>query len=153
VLERRNVRGVTADEFGGPVDIITVDLSFIGLGKVLAVLWGLIRPGGAIVALVKPQFEAGPKAAKRGVVRDPAVHEEVLHRVIAEAEAAGFRVLAATYSPIAGPEGNLEYFLHLEAAAEPSRALDIAGIVRAAHARVPRRGRPPGAQAGVGMGR
>jgi 23S rRNA (cytidine1920-2'-O)/16S rRNA (cytidine1409-2'-O)-methyltransferase len=153
VLERRNVRSLAADELGGPVDMITVDLSFIGLGKVLPVLRGVIRPGGAVVALVKPQFEAGPKAAKRGVVRDPAVHEEVLRRVIAEAESAGFRAVDATYSPIAGPEGNLEYFLRLDASPGPSRPPDVAAVVRAAHARVPRRGAPVRARAGAGGAR
>jgi 23S rRNA (cytidine1920-2'-O)/16S rRNA (cytidine1409-2'-O)-methyltransferase len=153
VVEGRNIRSLVADEVGGPVDVITVDLSFIGLGKVLPILRGLVRPGGAVVALVKPQFEAGPKAAKRGVVRDPDVHEEVLRRVIAAAEAAGFRTLDATYSPIAGPEGNLEYFLHLEASAEPGQAVDVGGVVRTAHARVPRRGGSLGTAAAGRTGR
>jgi 23S rRNA (cytidine1920-2'-O)/16S rRNA (cytidine1409-2'-O)-methyltransferase len=151
-LEGRNIRSLVADEVGGPVDVITVDLSFIGLDKVLPVLRGVVRSGGAVVALVKPQFEAGPKAAKRGVVRDPDVHEDVLRRVIAGAEAAGFRVVDATYSPLAGPEGNLEYFLHLEASGQRSRSLDIGAIVRLAHERVSRRGGPSGKTAGVGSG-
>ncbi len=140
VLERRDARSVAAEELGGPVDIATVDVSFIGLGKVLATLRALVRDGGAVVALVKPQFEVGPKAAKRGVVRDATVHEDVLRRVMTQAEAAGFRLLSATHSPIAGPEGNLEYFLHIEAGSGPSRPVDIAGVVRTAHETVPRRG-------------
>jgi 23S rRNA (cytidine1920-2'-O)/16S rRNA (cytidine1409-2'-O)-methyltransferase len=140
VLERRNIRGLAVDAVDGPVDIVTVDLSFIGLGKVLPVLRALLRPGGTVVALVKPQFEAGPKAAPRGVVRDAAVHEAVLRRVIADAAAVGLTTVGATHSPIAGPEGNLEYFLHLEASGGPSRMPDIAAVVRTAHARVPRRG-------------
>lgn len=153
VLEGRNIRRLVADEVGGPVDLITLDLSFIGLGKVLPVLRGVLRPEGAVIALVKPQFEAGPKAAKRGVVRDADVHTEVLRRVIAEAEAAGFRAVDATYSPIAGPEGNLEYFLHLEASTEPSRPLDTGAVVRTAHERVSRRGGSRGKTSGVGIGR
>jgi 23S rRNA (cytidine1920-2'-O)/16S rRNA (cytidine1409-2'-O)-methyltransferase len=141
-LERRDVRSVRPDDLGGPVDVATVDVSFIGLGKVLPALRALVRPGAAVLALVKPQFEAGPKAAKRGVVRDPAVHEEVLRRVIAQAETAGFRVLDATYSPIAGPDGNLEYFLRLEAAPGASQTVDVAAVIRSAHATVPRRGVP-----------
>ncbi len=140
VLERRDVRSVAPEELGGPADVATVDISFIGLGKVLNTLRTLVRSGGAVVALVKPQFEAGPKAAKRGVVRDATVHEDVLRRVMSQAEAAGFRPLGATHSPIAGPEGNLEYFLHIEAGSGPSRPVDIAAVVRTAHERVPRRG-------------
>src|SRR3990170_5538913 len=123
VLERRDVRSVSAEELGGPVDIATADLSFIGLGKVLAALRALVRSGGAVVALVKPQFEAGPRAAKRGVVREAGVHEDVLRGVISQAEAAGLRLLDAAYSPIAGPEGNLEYFFHLEVGSGPSSSL------------------------------
>ena len=140
VLERRDARSVSAEELGGPVDIATADLSFIGLGKVLAALRALVRSGGAVVALVKPQFEAGPRAAKRGVVREAGVHEDVLRRVLSQAEAAGFRLLDAAYSPIAGPEGNLEYFFHLDVGSGPSRPVDISDVVRTAHERVPRRG-------------
>lgn len=140
VLERRNARSVGLHDLDGPVDIATVDVSFIGLGRLLPTLRILVRAGGTLVALVKPQFEAGPKAAKRGVVRDAAVHEDVLRRVISQAEAAGFRLLNAVHSPIAGPEGNLEYFLHLEASPGASRPVDITAVVRMAHERVPRRG-------------
>ena len=144
VLERRDIRGVAAEELGGAVDIATIDVSFIGLGKVLAALRALVHLGGTVVALVKPQFEAGPKAAKHGVVRDAAVHEEVLRRVMSQAGAAGLRLLEATYSPIAGPEGNLEYFLHLATGSGPSGAIDVAAVVRGAHESVPRRGQRTG---------
>jgi len=140
VLERRDVRSVAAEELGGAVDIATADFSFIGLGKVLAALRALVRSGGSVVALVKPQFEAGPRAAKRGVVREAAVHEDVLRRVIGQAEATDFHVLDATHSPIAGPDGNLEYFLRLEAGPGPSSPVDVAGAVQTAHELVPRRG-------------
>ena len=140
VLERRDVRGVTPEELGGAVDLAVVDVAFIGLGKIMPVLRALVRSGGTVVALVKPQFEAGPRAAKRGVVRDAAVHEDVLRRVKSQAEASGLRLLTAVHSPLAGPEGNIEFFFHLEADPGPAVSVDIAGIVRTAHERVPRRG-------------
>lgn len=142
VFEHRDIRGLVREELGGPVDLATVDVSFIGLGKVLPALRPLLRSGGISVVLVKPQFEAGPKLAKRGVVRDAAVHEDVLRQVITQAEGAGFRVLDVTYSPLAGPDGNLEYFLRLDATPGVSSAVDVAAVVRSAHATVPRRGMP-----------
>src|SRR3990170_8768549 len=86
VLERRDVRSVAPEELGGAVDLAVVDVAFIGLGKVMPVLRTLLRSGGTVVALVKPQFEAGPRAARRGVVRDAAGHEDVLRRVLSQAE-------------------------------------------------------------------
>src|SRR3990172_5827280 len=103
VLERRDARSVSAEELDGVVDMAVVDVAFIGLGKILPVLRTLVRLGGAVVALVKPQFEAGPRAVKRGVVREAGVHEDVLRRVMSQAEVAGFRVLDVTHSPIPGP--------------------------------------------------
>ncbi|MDP3768574.1 MAG: TlyA family RNA methyltransferase, partial [Dehalococcoidia bacterium] len=100
----------------------------------------LVREGASVVTLVKPQFEAGPKAAKRGVVREAAVHLEVLREVAARAAASGFSVLDATYSPIAGPDGNIEYFLHLRAVPGEARGPDLASVVSAAHAAVRRKG-------------
>jgi len=145
VLERRDVRTVDAAMLGGPVDLVTVDVSFISLGKVLPAVRRLVRPGGGVVALVKPQFEAGPRAARGGVVRDAAVHRRVLARVARQAEESGFTVAGATYSPIAGPDGNLEFFLSLRAE-EPAGArstpgeVDMDALVQTAHAVVPRRG-------------
>jgi 23S rRNA (cytidine1920-2'-O)/16S rRNA (cytidine1409-2'-O)-methyltransferase len=143
-LERHDVRDLAPEALDGPVDLVTVDVSFISLGKVLPAVRRLVREGGTVVALVKPQFEAGPKAAKKGVVRDPAVHRAVLARVAAQAAAAGFTVLGATYSPIAGPDGNLEFFLHLGAVAPPDArgvgAAELDAVVAEGHARVARRG-------------
>lgn len=141
-LEQQDVRDLDPADLDGPVDVVTVDVSFISLGKVLPAVRGLVRPGGTVVALVKPQFEAGPKAAKRGVVRDPAVHREVLARVMSAAEQAAFSVLDVTHSPIAGPDGNLEFFLHLRAAPGERRPVDLEAVVNAAHAAVPRKGVP-----------
>jgi len=141
-LERHDVREVEASMLGGPVDLVTVDVSFISLGKVLPAVRRLVRPGGSAIALVKPQFEAGPKAAKRGVVRDAAVHRNVLARVARQAAETGFAVVGATHSPIAGPDGNIEYFLHLRADQTIARPLDLEAVVETAHAVVPRKGVP-----------
>ncbi len=140
VLEQRDVRHVSLDELDGPVDVATVDVSFISLGKVLPAVRSLVARGGTVVALVKPQFEAGPKAAKRGVVRDAAVHGQVLRRVIAQAEGAGLSVIAATYSPVAGPDGNLEFFLLLENVSGRSHPVGVEAVVAAAHGAVRRKG-------------
>jgi 23S rRNA (cytidine1920-2'-O)/16S rRNA (cytidine1409-2'-O)-methyltransferase len=134
VLERTNIRNVDASVAGAPFDIAVVDVSFIGLGKVLPHLADLLTAAGEVVALVKPQFEAGKsRVGKRGVVRDPAVHADVLETVAREAEAVGFLVRGATWSPITGPEGNIEFLLRLSRAGEPL-GVDYAEVVREAHA-------------------
>lgn len=139
-LEERDVRDVRIEDLGGPVDLAAVDVSFISLAKVLPAVGRLVREGASVVTLVKPQFEAGPKAAKRGVVREAAVHLEVLREVVSRAAESGFSVLDATYSPIAGPDGNIEYFLHLRTTPGDSRTVDLAAVVSAAHAAVRRKG-------------
>jgi 23S rRNA (cytidine1920-2'-O)/16S rRNA (cytidine1409-2'-O)-methyltransferase len=141
-LERRDIRDVTPGDLGGAADLATVDVAFISLTKVLAVVASLLRPDGSLIVLVKPQFEAGPKLARRGVVRDAGVHREVLTRVLAHAQAVGLLPVAVTYSPLAGPEGNLEFFLHLRRGGRAA-AVDVAAVVAQAHARVRRRGGPP----------
>jgi len=113
-MERTNARAITPSTLPEPVSIATVDVSFISLRLVLepvASTFGAM--GGDIVALVKPQFEAGRGEAKGGVVRDPAIHERVVAEVASAAEAAGLRVVGRTPSPILGPEGNREFLLHL----------------------------------------
>ncbi len=139
-LEEQDVREVRVEDLDGPVEVATVDVSFISLAKVLPSLGRLVREGATVVTLVKPQFEAGPKAAKRGVVREAAVHLEVLREVAARAAASGFSVLDATYSPIAGPDGNIEYFLHLRAVPGEAPTPDLASVVSAAHGAVRRKG-------------
>ncbi len=140
-LEQRDVRTVTAEELGGPVDLATVDVAFISLARVMPAVARLVRPGGTVLALLKPQFEVGPKVAKGGVVRDPVDHQTVLARAIARLEEGGFTVEAATASPLVAPNGNLEFFLHLRNSPGRARAIDVAGVVAAAHATVLRRGR------------
>ena len=110
VLERTNARHVNASMVGGPFDMICADLSFISLTKVLPAIPPLIKDDGRIVMLVKPQFEAGrEQVGKKGVVRDPAVHKEVIQKVIECAESLNLLLYGLTYSPITGPEGNIEY--------------------------------------------
>lgn len=112
-LERTNARDLTPDAIGGPADLAVVDASFIGLGKLAPALARSVRPGGTLVAMVKPQFEAGRKEAARGrgVVRDPAVRRAAIDRARAAIEAAGFEVLAEVDSALAGPKGNVEAFV------------------------------------------
>jgi len=122
VLERCNLRYLTPEQLRVALpagmrepDLVTLDLSFIGLGKVLPAVRALLRPGGQVLALVKPQFEVGRgQVGKRGVVRRPELHLKALADVGAAALEAGFVVLGLTYSPLRGPEGNLEYFILLE---------------------------------------
>ncbi|HLQ64160.1 MAG TPA: TlyA family RNA methyltransferase [bacterium] len=141
-LEKRDIRTTTVEDVGGAVDIVTIDVAFISLVKVLPAVMTLVRSHGDIVALVKPQFEVGPKLARRGVVRDVMVHRAVLSRVLEHASAMGLVPIAATYSPLAGPEGNLEFFVHLRREGQPV-AIDVEAVVAQAHAKVPRRGIRP----------
>ena len=111
-MERTNLR--TLDGLPEPIDLATLDLSFISLRLVLPVVRGLLRPGGAVVALVKPQFEAGKEAVPRGgVVRDPATHAAVLRRFATDAAEAGFGLHGAIRSPVTGSDGNVEFLAHL----------------------------------------
>lgn len=114
VLEKTNARYLTEKEIPEPLDLITIDASFISLTLLLPALYPLLKTEGSLMALIKPQFEAGrEKVGKKGVVRDPAVHEEVINKVIDCAKGLGFTVLGLDYSPIKGPEGNIEYLLWL----------------------------------------
>jgi 23S rRNA (cytidine1920-2'-O)/16S rRNA (cytidine1409-2'-O)-methyltransferase len=136
VLERTNIRSVGADVAGAPFQLAVIDVSFIGLAKVLPHVRPLLAGGGQVVALVKPQFEAGKsRVGKRGVVRDAAVHADVLRTVAREAEGAGFVVVDAAWSPITGPEGNIEFWMRLAIGGQPT-SIDFAALAAAAHAAV-----------------
>jgi 23S rRNA (cytidine1920-2'-O)/16S rRNA (cytidine1409-2'-O)-methyltransferase len=112
VHEQTNARDLTTEIVPEPVDIIVCDASFIGLAKVLDKALDLARPGAMLVALVKPQFEAGRgEVGKGGVVRDPAIHARVCEEAAAWVTSKGWRVLGVTTSPITGPEGNIEFLL------------------------------------------
>ncbi|WP_309661206.1 TlyA family RNA methyltransferase [Sphingomonas sp.] len=112
VHEQTNARYLTAEIVPEPVDIVVCDASFIGLAKVLGPALGLARPGAKLVALVKPQFEAGrDEVGKGGVVRDPEVHSRVCDAASEWVASQGWRVMGVTQSPITGPEGNVEFLL------------------------------------------
>ncbi len=112
-MERTNARMLTPTTLPEPIDLATVDVSFISLGLVLGPIASTLTPHGYVVALVKPQFEAGRGRTDHGVVRDPAIHREVLERVVGQASAAGLGSRAVVPSPITGPDGNREFLLHL----------------------------------------
>ncbi|AVX20157.1 MULTISPECIES: TlyA family RNA methyltransferase [Carboxydocella] len=113
-LERTNIRYLTKEELPLVPERVVIDTSFISLGLVLPRAWELSSADAQVIALVKPQFEAGrEKVGKKGVVRDPGVHKEVLEKVTAMAREQGFSILGLDYSPIKGPEGNIEYLLWL----------------------------------------
>ncbi len=133
-MERTNVRYLTPEQIPEPLDFGTVDVSFISLKLILPALRTLLKPEGQLVCLVKPQFEAGrEKVGKKGVVRDPAVHREVLEQFLINAAEANFTVKEMTFSPIRGPEGNIEYLGHLTVGAGAPWAGDVAALVEASH--------------------
>ncbi len=137
-LERRDVRTVAPADLGGPADLATVDVSFISLRTVLPAVAALVRPGGDIIALIKPQFEVGPRRTRRGVVRDPALHAEAIRRVLEAARDLRLTPLGLVPSPLRGPEGNLEFFVHLRRGEARPAALDVEAVVARAHADVGR---------------
>jgi 23S rRNA (cytidine1920-2'-O)/16S rRNA (cytidine1409-2'-O)-methyltransferase len=112
-MERTNARTLTASSLPEPVALATIDVSFISLDRVLAPAASTLGPGGQIVALVKPQFEAGRGRTDHGVVRDPAVHREVLERIVERAQAVGLGTRDVIASPLHGPDGNREFLVHL----------------------------------------
>ena len=136
-LERTNFRHCTAEQIPDPADFASVDVSFISLKIILPVLRTLLRDAGEAVCLIKPQFEAGREnVGKKGVVREISVHEAVVHEITHFAADAGFDVLGLTYSPIKGPEGNIEYLMYLRKTAQGNLTIedeDIAQLVLRSH--------------------
>lgn len=133
-MERTNVRYLTHETIEEELDFGSVDVSFISLKLILPALHGLLKPTGHVVCLVKPQFEAGKeKIGKKGVVRDPAVHLEVLEQFLLHAKESGFFVKDVSYSPVRGPEGNIEYLGYLSMAEQPPFEGDLKALVRASH--------------------
>lgn len=113
-MERTNIRYVKPDDIDSKIHFASIDVSFISLRLVLPVIKALLLPYGEVVALIKPQFEAGrEKVGKKGVVRDAKIHEEVIHTVINFALGIGYSLKGLTFSPIKGPEGNIEYLAYL----------------------------------------
>ena len=133
-MERTNARYLTTEQIPDPLDFVSIDVSFISLALILPALRGLMKPTGQLVCLVKPQFEAGKeKVGKKGVVRDPAVHLEVVERFYAQAEQFDFSVQGMTFSPIRGPEGNIEYLGWLTVGAGNSVPVDFEALVAQSH--------------------
>lgn len=135
-MEKTNIRYVTPEDIGELLDFASVDVSFISLKKVLPPVWQLLKENAQMVCLIKPQFEAGKeKVGKKGVVRDPKVHQEVIEMVISCAKEIGFQVLHLEYSPIKGPEGNIEYLVHIQKGDSQGKEepIDVEEIVTKAH--------------------
>ncbi|MCI8552081.1 MAG: TlyA family RNA methyltransferase [Lawsonibacter sp.] len=133
-MERTNARYLTKEQIPEPLDFFSVDVSFISLNLILPALRPLMREGGQAVCLVKPQFEAGKdKVGKKGVVRDPAIHLEVLEHFLEHANHAGFFVKDITFSPIKGPEGNIEYLGYLQSGKGPAYGGDLKALVEQSH--------------------
>lgn len=139
-MERTNIRHVTPEALGELVDFASIDVAFISLAKVLPAVRALLQPQGEVAALIKPQFEAGREnVGKKGVVRDPHVHETVIHDVFQAAQEADFCIKELSYSPVKGPEGNIEYLMHLVCAGEERLAScdiseeQISAVVAKAH--------------------
>lgn len=137
-MERTNIRYVTREQIEEPVEFASIDVAFISLTKVLEPVKHLLTENGQVVALIKPQFEAGrEQVGKKGVVRDKAVHLEVIERIISYASGIGFGILNLEFSPIKGPEGNIEYLIHLQnykEGTEPEHAtVNPQAIVEQAH--------------------
>ena len=135
VMERTNVRYVTPEQLGEPLDLSVVDVSFISLRIVLPVIKTFLKENaGQVLCLIKPQFEAGKeKVGKKGVVRDPSVHKEVLDDFVALTKEINFKILGLTFSPVKGPEGNIEFLAHLSLADVKAIEPDTALIVYQAH--------------------
>ncbi|WP_127058109.1 TlyA family RNA methyltransferase [Veillonella ratti] len=136
-MEKQNIRTVTPEQLGELVDFISIDVAFISLDKVLPVAVTLLKDTGSLVALIKPQFEAGrEKVGKGGIVRDPATHGEVLTRILNVAEEVGLHLHGVTYSPIKGTEGNIEFLGYFKKTTDGALAITpelVESVVAAAH--------------------
>ena len=134
VMERTNIRYVTPEQLGEPLDLSVIDVSFISLKIVLPTIKTLLKPDGQVLCLIKPQFEAGrEKVGKKGVVREPETHKEVLDSFVSLANELNFTILGLTFSPVKGPEGNIEFLGHLTLADKEGIQPDTAKVVEEAH--------------------
>ena len=134
VMERTNVRYVTPEQLGEPLDLSVIDVSFISLKIVLPVIKTFLKPDGQVLCLIKPQFEAGKeKVGKKGVVRDPETHKEVLDNFVSLTQELEFSILGLTFSPVKGPEGNIEFLAHLTLEEKPGILPNTAQVVADAH--------------------
>ena len=134
VMERTNVRYVTPEQLREPLDLSVIDVSFISLRIVLPVIKTFLTTEGQVLCLIKPQFEAGKdKVGKKGVVREPEIHKEVLDNFVSLTREIGFTILGLTFSPVKGPEGNIEFLAHLTLADKTGIEPDTAAVVSLAH--------------------
>nr|MBP7248984.1 TlyA family RNA methyltransferase [Negativicutes bacterium] len=125
VWERTNIRNVTKESFGDPIDFVGIDVSFISLSLVLPVVKAFLDSAGKVICLIKPQFEAGKeRVGKNGVVRDPKVHQAVLTEVLRKIVEIGFSIQGLSFSPIRGPEGNIEFLAYLDLSGISSFSLE-----------------------------
>ena len=133
-MEKTNIRYVTRDDIADDIELSSIDVSFISLSKVLPALKSLLSENAEVVALIKPQFEAGrEKVGKKGVVRDKNVHIEVIEAVLSYVKDNSLSICGLTYSPVKGPEGNIEYLCYMKNNLEPDADIDIKAVVEAAH--------------------
>lgn len=134
VMERTNIRYVTPEQLGEPLDLSVIDVSFISLKIVLPTIKTLLKPTGQVLCLIKPQFEAGKdKVGKKGVVREKSTHKEVLDNFVALANELDFKIMGLTFSPVKGPAGNIEFLAHLSLDAPSGLQPDTAQVVEQAH--------------------
>ncbi len=134
VMERTNIRYVTPEDLGEPLDLSVIDVSFIGLEIVLPTIKTLLKPSGQVLCLIKPQFEAGKEnVGKKGVVREPKIHQMVLDNFVSLVDGLGFHILGLTFSPVKGPEGNIEFLGHLTLDEVEGIRPDTAQVVADAH--------------------
>lgn len=142
-LERTNFRHVTREQVAEQVNFASVDVSFISLTLILPVAHSLLSEDGEMVCLIKPQFEAGKgMVGKRGVVKDPRIHRDTIVKVIDFSVESGFSVLGLTFSPVKGPEGNIEYLIHLKKEARPYSAVNqemVGSVVETSHMQLDKR--------------
>ena len=134
-LERCNLRYIDKEQIPDPIDLAVMDVSFISIRLVLPAVKQLLKPGADYICLIKPQFEAGrEEVGKKGVVRDEGVHKRVVQEILEFAESIGFSVQGLDFSPIKGPEGNIEYICHLKNGEYPKADIDVSAVVAASHA-------------------
>lgn len=133
-LERTNLRYVTQEQIPETLDLAVMDVSFISIRLVLPAVRQLLKPDADIICLIKPQFEAGrEEVGKKGVVRDEAVHRRVIEEILSFAPTIGLSVAGLDFSPIKGPEGNIEYICHMKNGTYPPADIDVSAVVRASH--------------------
>ena len=133
-LERTNLRYVTSEQIPELMDLAVMDVSFISIKLVLPAVKALLKPGADLICLIKPQFEAGrEEVGKKGVVRDRAVHEHVIHSILDFAPEIGLTVMGLDFSPIKGPEGNIEYICHMKNRVSEAVSINVEAVVTASH--------------------